>query len=337
MTKTTLFAALGTVTLSLAACDSPGIAFGDANSIVAAMSPDLWETVSDDVFTALEPTIRTVRDEKTFTVTFQDPEGEYWSELRRFRQILLVGTETELRVVEALEKASDPINGPGIYQIKNVWSIGQTVTLVLLAPGAGAEGLMSHLPAINELLDGQYRKFVINRMYIPGGGVDSALADTLYTEAGFQLLLPKVYDWEHHDSVYIFRNDNPDPSDLIRQIAVTWKTPIPADMQPEGILAWRDSLAAANYSEPQVTVTENSNAHPFDFRGWFAYEIQAEWKNPPDRGWPAGGPLIARAIVCENQNRMYLLDSWLYAPGKEKYEYMIQLETILNSFKCGSA
>ena len=41
-----------------------------------------------------------------------------------------------------------------------------------------------------------------------------------------------------------------------------------------------------------------------------------------------------RAIVCEDQDRMYLLDAWLYAPGKEKYEYMIQLETILDSFSC---
>jgi len=31
---------------------------------------------------------------------------------------------------------------------------------------------------------------------------------------------------------------------------------------------------------------------------------------------------------------MYLIDAWLYAPGKEKYEYMIQLQTILNTFRC---
>ena len=37
------------------------------------------------------------------------------------------------------------------------------------------------------------------------------------------------------------------------------------------------------------------------------------------------------------QDRMYLLDAWLYAPGKEKYEYMIQLQTILGSFRCGAS
>jgi hypothetical protein len=41
-------------------------------------------------------------------------------------------------------------------------------------------------------------------------------------------------------------------------------------------------------------------------------------------------------ITCEQQNRTYLLDTWLYAPGprRSKYEYMIQLQTILGTFEC---
>ncbi|HAC07886.1 MAG TPA: hypothetical protein DCF71_18735, partial [Gemmatimonadetes bacterium] len=91
------------------------------------------------------------------------------------------------------------------------------------------------------------------------------------------------------------------------------------------------------YSEPQVNTLDNAVAAPMEYRGRYAYQIRAEWTNPPDRGWPAGGPFITRAVVCENQNRMYLVDSWLYAPGKKKYEYVIQLETILDSFRCGAA
>ena len=68
--------------------------------------------------------------------------------------------------------------------------------------------------------------------------------------------------------------------------------------------------------------------------GLETYEIQAAWANPPESTWPAGGPFILRGIICPDQDRMYLVDSWLYAPGKEKYEYVIQLETILDSFRC---
>jgi hypothetical protein len=70
------------------------------------------------------------------------------------------------------------------------------------------------------------------------------------------------------------------------------------------------------------------------FMGREALRVQAQWQNPPERSWPAGGPFITYAITCPNQDRTYLVDAWLYAPGKEKYEYMIQLETILGTFEC---
>jgi len=79
------------------------------------------------------------------------------------------------------------------------------------------------------------------------------------------------------------------------------------------------------------------DAGPFQFRGRPAYQIRAIWSNPPELQWPAAGPFVTRAVICPQQNRMYLLDAWLYAPGKDKYEYMIQLETILDSFQCGPA
>jgi hypothetical protein len=38
--------------------------------------------------------------------------------------------------------------------------------------------------------------------------------------------------------------------------------------------------------------------------------------------------------VCEGQNRAYLLDSWLHAPGAATYQYVVELETILDTFRC---
>lgn len=322
-------------TLAVTACDEKGVAYGDANSVIAVMSPDLWAQVSDDVYGALEQTIRTVRDEKTFTVTYQDPAEPEWGNLRRFRQMLLVGTESEPWVAEALAAAREPITEPGMAQVYDVWSRGQNVTLILLSEEGAVDELRSSLPEVHELLDEQYRQYARSRMYQTG--VDTALADTLMGQARFSLLVPVVYRWQRTDSTYLFRNDNPDPSELIREIAVTWKSPIPTDMQPEGILDWRTETVAQYSTHPQDMDISNAVARPFMYRGVDAYEIQAMWVNPPDLNWPAAGPSITRAIVCPDQNRMYLLDAWLYAPDREKYEYMIQLETILDTFRCGVA
>ncbi|HSG46634.1 MAG TPA: DUF4837 family protein, partial [Longimicrobiales bacterium] len=164
----------------------------------------------------------------------------------------------------------------------------------------------------------------------------SALADTLSRTAGFSVVVPEVYYWDQRDSVFVFRNDNPDPSELIRQVAVTWRTPIPGELDGEELLAWRAELAAAHYSYPQTVDLSNAQAGPFMHERLSAYQVQAVWQNPPDANWPAAGPFILWAVACPSQDRLYLLDAWLYAPGREKYEYMIQLQTILESFRCGS-
>jgi hypothetical protein len=167
-------------------------------------------------------------------------------------------------------------------------------------------------------------------------GADTALADTLAREAGFRVTIPTVYYWDRQDSVYLFRNDNPDPSELIRQVMVTWMSPLPQGLEAEGLLAWREDVAEAYYTDDQIVVLDNAEAGPIDVDGHEAYQIQAVWQSPPESFWPAAGPLILRAVRCPEQDRLYLLDAWLYAPGKEKYEYMIQLERILDSFECGA-
>lgn len=315
------------------ACDTRGLSYGDHNSIIAVMSPELWDETSETVYGELERTVVTVRDEKSFTVTYQEPYAEFWQNLRRFRQILLAGSLSDGWIQEALERSGSRIDTPGLHRVSDVWSLDQNVILVIGPEGGVAAELVRHLPEIHATLDREYREYARSRMYLSGR--DSALADTLATQLGFSLLLPDVYRWQRADSTFVFRNDNPDPSELIRQIGVTWRTPAPARLSVADVLAWRSQLVAAHYSEPQEFVSEGMTVDTISFRGLTALEVRAQWRNPPDRGWPAGGPLILRAVTCDRQDRTYLLDSWLYAPGHEKYEYMIQLETLLDTFRCG--
>lgn len=317
-----------------ASCNGKGISYGDPNSLIAVMSPERWAEVSEAVYRALEPTITTVRDEKTFTVTYQEPYGAHWDNLRRFQQMLVVGTPGDAWVAETLEEADEPITEPGIHQVEDVWARGQTVTLILLSARGGNDELLARLPEVHELLDGQYRAFVRGRMYM--SGVDTALADTLTTEAGFELLVPTVYRWRRLDSVYVFRNDNPDPSELIREVHVAWRTPAPASIDAEDVLDWRERLVQERFPIPQDLVREGMTSETYERDGSEVVEVHAQWRNPPDLGWPAGGPFVTRAVTCDGQDRTYLLDAWLYAPGSEKYEYMIQLETILDTFGCES-
>jgi hypothetical protein len=168
-------------------------------------------------------------------------------------------------------------------------------------------------------------------------GRDSTLADSLQRSAGFALLLPKVYQWGVEDSLYVFRNDNPDPAELIRQFGVTWRTPMPPEVpSADSLMDWKEQVSWDSYAYPQVVDRESLRSRSLASGQMRVTEYRGNWSNPPGEDeWPAAGLFILWAVECPSQDRLYLIDAWLYAPGKEKWEYMLQLETILGSFTCG--
>lgn len=317
--------------LPLGACEDLPLSQGDENSIIVTAAPELWEAVEASLVPALERTVFTVRDEKIFTVTSGELGGENWVLLRRLKRQLVLGTEADRWMERALDKLDDPVAPPRIAQVENVWARGQAVTLVILEEGNEVAGVTELLPSLSELYDHQFRARAIARMFVTNP--DTALSRQLGEDHGFTLLVPTVYRYETVDSVHIFRNDNPDPSELIRQFTVAWQSPLQEEFATEDLLAWRARLVDGYYNYPQVVDLgrviegrEVRNGNP-------TLTYQAVWNNPPDE-YPAAGPFIVRAVDCPDQGRRYIIDAWLYAPGRDKYQYMIQLETILDSFRC---
>ena len=329
--RSRVIAALAVATILPAACDSLPLAMGDVNSIIVTTAPELWAEIEAPLVPSLERTVFTVRDEKIFKVTHQAPDDEDWYRLRLLKQQLVIGTVGDAWMADALAKVDEPVTPPQIVQVHDVWARDQLVTVVVLGDAGDAEGVLGLTPSLAGLFDRQFRAWAVARMFVTGR--DTALARTLREEHRFSLLVPGVYDYELRDSVHIFRNDNPDPSELIRQFAITWQSPIPPELTGEDLLDWRARIVEDYYDFPQVVNTEQWIAGPETWMGNQAYTIQAVWENPPER-FPAAGPFITRAVVCLDQQRMYLIDAWLYAPSRDKYEYMIQLEEILNSFHC---
>lgn len=326
---------LGGSLLLLSACDQPR-AHGDEHAIIVGAEPALWDLVEDDLEDAVAPTIQMVRTERAFRVTFQDPHAaSEWGTLRRFRNMLVLGSEGDPWIDEVLAarpRGAAPVSPPALVRVPNVWARGQTVTAVVLPSSTDAEGVRGVLPELSGILDEEYRAFVRTRMFVSGR--DTILADSLATHVGFRLLLPNVYRHSVQDSVFRFRNDNPSPAELIREIGVTWTSPLPEELPDAAwMLDWRTRFATENYQDAQEPDTTLTSFRSVEVGGAPGVEFQAAWVSPPD-AWPAGGPFLARAVACAEQDRLYLLDAWLYAPARASYEYLIQLQTILDSFAC---
>ena len=322
------------LTSVLSGCGENPRAWGEVNSIIVATSQEQWAAVGEMVESAMETRVLTVRPEKTFRVTHQIPVGREWDLLQRFRQLLLIGTPDSPWMSEALALTErETFDPPELLQVGDIWALGQSVTLLVL-PSDGAEGAEELMEPLHELLDGQYRQWVRSRQFMSGR--DSLLADSLWNEAGFTMLLPEVYRRRTIDSVYIFRNDNPEPSELIRQIAVTWRSPIPEDLDQEELLTWRAEVSDRHYIYDQVVDMELARTSRLQMGDLILEELRAVWANPPADAFPAGGPLILWSVPCPAQGRHYMIDAWLYAPGRDKYQYMLQLENILSTFRCRS-
>lgn len=314
----------------IACDDSSRTAMGEVNSIIVVAEDSLWAEVGDTILTSLQPRIFAVRDEPTFQLTHTSPWSPDWAELRRFRQILAIGNPGDPWIQPVLDETDAAVDPPALVEVNRVWARNQRVTALVVGDDGSVAWIRSMTDSLATVLDRRYRTWARSRMYLSGH--DTALVATLRAEAGFTVDMPNVYRWRRlDDRTYAFLNDNPDASQLVRWLTVTWRDGPPDDRSAAAALAWRDSVATSLYDWGQQTDRERLEARPLtDPDG---IEIRGIWSGVDE--FPQAGPFIARVVDCPAQDRHYLLDAWLYAPARDKYQYMIQLETLLDSFRCG--
>lgn len=310
-------------------CDLP-TAIGDANRIVIGVPDEHWDVLEPAIAEALEPRSFTVRDELIFDIAQVDPSTADWSDFQKLRQVLVIGEAADPWVVAALEKVDGGApRAPAVVQANNVWARPQTVTIVLLAPGSPPSAAAEMMPQVGELYIQQLEEYARQRMYV--SGVQTELADSLERIAGFSLRVPQVYQvTEPRVGTFVFRNDQPNPAQLIRQLVVTSRPNDEVEMTPEAAFAWRAEVASQTTTPPQVTDSLHLGTQ-LRVGDRPAVQAQGTWTNPPGE-WPAAGPVLTRMVRCDD--RTYLIDGWIYAPGRSKYELVVQIETLQNSFRC---
>jgi hypothetical protein len=315
---------------ALAACGGRKQAVGTVSAVIVIASDSLWAAVGDSIVSALEPRIFTTRDERTFEVTHVSPATRTWTEMREFRQVLVLGTATDPWVRPVLERAGAADGVSGIVQATNVWARNQFATAVVLPATDASDAALGHVGRIAAVIDSTFRAYAVQRMFT--SRADTLLRDSLRRAAGFSLLLPNVYTPVARGAgVSSFNNSTQLGGSLIRNILITSREGV-LETTPAYALAWRDSVAAVEYQPGQRTERERVESRNVA-SGAGGVEIQGIWVGT-DPSWPTSGPFIARLVTCPAQNRTYLLDAWLYAPSRAKYEYMIQLQTILDTFEC---
>lgn len=323
------------VAWALPSCGRSGPALGTATSIIVLTTDSVWSAIGDSVMSALEPQIYTVRAERTFEVTQIAPTDPDWQELREFRQVLAIGAAQDAWVQPVFERAGlqPDVSQPELVTARDVWARNQQAMAIALPATNQAEAALPHLERVGSVIDSQFRVSVVQRMFT--SGQDTALRSALRRTRNFGLLLPNVYaPVERTGDVVLFQNNTTVGGDLARSVLVAWRDEI-IPPSAQAALEWRDSIAVQQYNPPQSTRRDSISTATLTPEDGQAIEVQGAWEGT-DPAWPMGGLFITRMITCPAQNRTYLLDTWLYAPGprRSKYEYMIQLQTIMGTFEC---
>lgn len=299
---------------------------------VLVVTPDgLWGTVSRLLDDTLGVRPFGLPAEHPLQFTQRGPDAVSASDLQRYRQVLVVGGTDVSFVADALAGSAAGVELPSLSTRPDAWAAGQEVTVLALPEGAGEEVLRGPLGEVGRILHEGLHTWTIDAMYAGGTntGIDSATA-----AAGFGLDVPAIYDgrWITDSTlVAATRPNNMDP--LLRSVLVTWRPLDDTESSPETLLDWREAQAAEAYEGNQTTrrdpieVSEVASAESpgLQVRGFWSAIVEGQLQ---------GGPTLVRVIDCPDQGRRYLLDSWLYAPNRGKYRYLMQLEVILDSFRC---
>jgi hypothetical protein len=325
---------------TLLACGRMPHAIGSATSIIVIAPDSLWHAIGDALSGALEQRVFTVRDEPTFEVTHVSPHDPRWARGREFRHVLVVGQPADPWVAPVLRSGAPDrkrASLPFLLQTRDVWARSQFATALVLPTERSAEAVLALTPRVAVATDSAFRAYARQRMYT--SRPDISLRDSLRAHAGFGILLPNVYSAVRQTAdLQLFQNSTQIGGDLVRSVLVVGR---PGVLEPtvESALAWRDSIARAHYRPVQATDRGHLRAQQLTSHAHAVIELHGVWHGT-DPTWPTAGPFITRMIPCPSLNRTFLVDTWLYSPAPQRgsrYEYLVQLQTILESFECVTA
>lgn len=322
-------AVVASVLVLFSGCAKPA-PFGEANQIAVATSNEIWNALESEIVAALEPRIFTVRDERVFEVAYIQPAEIAETRLRRMRHVLLIGSAQEPVIAEALAGRDwEGLTLPVLIQLEEVWAQNQLVTVALLPEAAEPHVLEPLLPRIGELYLRRLGDHIRSQMAVTMP--NERLAKRLRRAGGFTLEVPRTYDYRQLEpNLFVFRHEDPGTVPVIRTVLVDSRARGSVEWTAEGAGAWRAELAERLHQPPHVTETL-ADWMQGQVAGEPAIRIQGVWSTPLGE-WPSAGPFISRMVECSD--RVFLIDASLYSPGDEKYQYMYQLDMILDTFRC---
>ncbi|MBN2564223.1 MAG: DUF4837 family protein, partial [Candidatus Eisenbacteria bacterium] len=281
----------------------------------------------EPVVSAMESPEGWLLDEPLFEPTLAIPKSARDS--RNIRHIMLVGTWNEPDLVGLVRQAfpslgpDDPVT---LRMTEDVWAKGQLVGAIV---GRTEADVLAFVSERGDQAARDFARAAVLRLArrLRNDGDASGMTAALEERFGWSIAPPTGYDFfttNEAERFVFFRRVRPD-----RSVFVYWEEGQPDAITEELAIAWREELARRYYDGDTVERRRPLDVQRVDFLGRDAIRISGWWGN---RELVGGGTFRSYCFYEPTQDRTYMIDTSLFAPGFDKISLMRNLDAIAHTF-----
>ncbi|MBN1232705.1 MAG: DUF4837 family protein [Candidatus Coatesbacteria bacterium] len=308
---------------------------GDHRKIAVLLSTSLMSSYKDSLSGVLSPTylVSPQIEESLFTFSYYD------SEVRIHRRnpniLMIVDKSCNSDIVEYAREATGKISSG--FQIKdNVWAKDQKVALII---GDDKEDIKKKIEQYKNDIHETFLVSLYARNHhllyqqivsTPTYSKDSE--KKLFDELGWSILFPNSYiphKQSQNPSVRVFaRKRELDETNFSRILSV-YKEKRESLWTFDEIIDRRNILGEKFYLGDKMVEKTVKRDTTF-FKGKKALRLAGLWEN---KEFTMGGPFRTIAFLDDKTSTGFIIDYYVYAPGKSKTDFLIELETIARTFR----
>jgi len=215
---------------------------------------------------------------------------------------------------------------------KDKWARGQVLVYIM---GNGPEDLARNLihafPRVSKRVRAHDNKQLQAQTYMNGSSTE--LTNLVAKEFGIKMKVPGDFKLAVNGKNFLWlRKDNREITASIVIKSFPYKDK--SQMELEGLIEMRDRIGLLIEGSSIGSVMRTNvvslpvYTYPKEVAGRYAIESRGIWEMTEDF---LGGPFINFAVI--DGDRILVIDAFVYAPGKDKRDYIQQLELILSSLE----
>lgn len=240
---------------------------------------------------------------------------------------------TKKAIGEEAVRACKEGSGSGSHLARDRWAQDQLIFFLYgFGPEKLSEAIRDKYSAMATRIREHDLKQVDAATYL--NGINGPLIDTLTLQLGTGWKIPGDFKLAtSKDGIFWLRSEHPESSHNLIFTRVDYQDE--SQLSEGYIREFRDSICrrVVRTRTPGSVMYINDKDLPLLYYETtigqqYTREMRGVWEMTDDY---MGGPFITYLIVSPDQRSLYFIDAWLFAPGKEKRDYMQRLEHIVSS------